>query len=103
MAKVNAKYEAMVVFSLAKGEDAVKELIEKFKAQIEENATLESVDESWGKRKLAYPIDDMMEGYYILVNFTAPTEFPAELDRICNISDSVIRSLIVAKNEEEQK
>ena len=55
MAKVNAKYEAMVVFSLAKGEDAVKELIEKFKAQIEENATLESVDESWGKRKLAYP------------------------------------------------
>ena len=46
MAKVNAKYEAMVVFSQAKGEDAVKEIIEKFKTQIKENATLESIDES---------------------------------------------------------
>ena len=69
MAKVNAKYEAMVVFSLAKGEDAVKELIEKFKAQIEENATLESVDESWGKRKLAYPINDELDGYYVIYTF----------------------------------
>ena len=95
-------YEIVLVFSLSKGEEAAQALKTKFTDLISKHGTLGEVEE-WGKRKLAYPIDDMMEGYYILVNFTAPTEFPAELDRICNISDSVIRSLIVAKNEEEQK
>ena len=94
MAKVNAKYEAMVVFSLAKGEDAVKELIEKFKAQIEENATLESVDESWGKRKLAYPINDELDGYYVIYTFEST---PAEFTRKVNITDGVLRSLVTVK------
>ena len=58
--------------------------------------TLESVAE-WGKRGLAYEIDDEQEGYYVLVNFTAAHEFPAELDRIYKITEGVIRSLIVAK------
>ena len=93
MAKVNAKYEAMVVFSLAKGEDAVKELIEKFKAQIEENATLESVDESWGKRKLAYPINDELDGY----TFESTPAYPAEFTRKVNITDGVLRSLVTVK------
>ena len=97
MAKVNAKYEAMVVFSLAKGEDAVKELIEKFKAQIEENATLESVDESWGKRKLAYPINDELDGYYVIYTFEATPAYPAEFTRKVNITDGVLRSLVTVK------
>lgn len=97
MAKVNAKYEAMVVFSLAKGEDAVKELIEKFKAQIEENATLESVDESWGKRKLAYPINDELDGYYIIYTFESSPAYPAEFTRKVNITDGVLRSLVTVK------
>lgn len=97
MAKVNAKYEAMVVFSLAKGEDAVKELIEKFKAQIEENATLESVDESWGKRKLAYPINDELDGYYVIYTFESTPAYPAEFTRKVNISDGVLRSLVTVK------
>ena len=102
MEKVVNSYETLFIVNPTIGDDEVKATAEKFIALIAENGTLGEVNE-WGKRKLAYPIDDMMEGYYILVNFTAPTEFPAELDRICNISDSVIRSLIVAKNEEEQK
>ena len=97
MAKVNAKYEAMVVFSLAKGEDAVKELIEKFKAQIEENATLESVDESWGKRKLAYPINDELDGYYVIYTFESSPAYPAEFTRKLNITDGVLRSLVTVK------
>lgn len=97
MAKVNAKYEAMVVFSLAKGEEAVKELIEKFKAQIEENATLESVDESWGKRKLAYPINDELDGYYVIYTFESTPAYPAEFTRKVNITDGVLRSLVTVK------
>ena len=97
MAKVNAKYEAMVVFSLAKGEDAVKELIKKFKAQIEENATLESVDESWGKRKLAYPINDELDGYYVIYTFESTPAYPAEFTRKVNITDGVLRSLVTVK------
>ena len=97
MAKVNAKYEAMVVFSLAKGEDAVKELIEKFKAQIEENATLESVDESWGKRKLAYPINDELDGNYVIYTFESTPAYPAEFTRKVNITDGVLRSLVTVK------
>ncbi len=97
MAKVNAKYEAMVVFSLAKGEDAVKELIEKFKAQIEENATLESVDESWGNRKLAYPINDELDGYYVIYTFESSPAYPAEFTRKVNITDGVLRSLVTVK------
>ena len=97
MAKVNAKYEAMVVFSLSKGEDAVQDLIEKFKAQIEENATLESVDESWGKRKLAYPINDELDGYYVIYTFESTPAYPAEFTRKVNITDGVLRSLVTVK------
>ena len=96
------KYEAVIIINATLDDSAIEATVTRVKNLIGEHGTLDAIDE-WGKRKLAYPIDDMMEGYYILVNFTAPTEFPAELDRICNISDSVIRSLIVAKNEEEQK
>lgn len=83
-----------MVFSLAKGEEAAKELTEKFKALIESNGTLESVDE-WGKRKLAYLINDEAEGYYVLYNYEADPKFPAELDRIAKITDGVLRTLIV--------
>ena len=91
------KYEAMMVFSVTGGEDAVKALTEKFTALIASNGTLENVDE-WGKRKLAYLINDEAEGYYVLFNYQATPEFPAELDRVVKITDGVLRSLIVKKN-----
>ncbi len=90
-------YETMVVYSVAEGEEKVQSLLEKFKAMIEENGTLESVDE-WGKRKLAYPINDEPEGYYALYTFAAEPEFPAELDRVFKITDGVLRSLIIKKD-----
>ena len=91
-----SKYETIMVFSLAKGEEAAKELVEKFKALMESNGTLESVDE-WGKRRLAYLIYDEAEGYYVLYNYEANPEFPAELERIAKITDGVLRTLVVKK------
>lgn len=94
----NEKYEAVLVFSVLNGEEPAKELEEKFKAMIEANGTVDSVEE-WGKRKLAYPINDEEDGYYVLVNFQSATDFPAELDRVLHITDGVLRSLIVKRVE----
>lgn len=93
MAKVTAKYEVMVIYTLKNGEEGVAALNDKFKAMIEANGTLESVNE-WGKRKLAYEIDYQSEGYYVLYTFEAKPDFPAELDRVFKITDGVMRSLI---------
>lgn len=93
------KYEAIVVLSVNnKTDEDVQSLVEKFKALIEKNGTLESVDE-WGKRKLAYLINKESEGYYVLFDFESTAEFPAELDRIYKITDGVMRSLIIKKED----
>ena len=89
-------YEVVLVFSVKQGEEATAALVEKFKTMITDNATDVTVDE-WGKRRLAYLIDKESEGYYVLVNFTADTEFPAELDRVLGITDGVLRSMIIKK------
>ncbi|HIR11294.1 MAG TPA: 30S ribosomal protein S6 [Candidatus Fimenecus excrementavium] len=89
-----SKYEAVVVLSVKNGDEATQSLVAKFKALVEANGTLESVDE-WGKRKLAYEIDDEAEGYYVLFNFESEPAFPAEFERIANITDGVLRSLVV--------
>lgn len=96
MAKISASYETVIVINTKLGEEAIKALAEKFKNLIEENGTLDSINE-WGKRKLAYAIEDETEGYYVLYNFTCKPEFPAELDRILKITDGILRSLITVK------
>ena len=93
---LKAKYETVAVFSLKNGEEKAKELVEKFKSLIEANGTMEAVDE-WGTRKLAYPINYETDGYYVLYTYDADVAFPAELDRVFNITDGVLRSLIVAR------
>lgn len=95
MSKV-CNYETVMVISTKNGEEATTATIEKFKALIADNGTVESVDD-WGKRRLAYEINDESEGHYVLVNFAAATEFCAELDRVYKITDGVLRSLIIAK------
>ena len=93
MAKTSAKYELMYIIDLDKGEDGIAAIVETFKALIEANGTLDEMEE-WGKRKLAYLINDKPEGYYVLVKFTSAPQFPAELDRVLKITDGVMRSLI---------
>lgn len=90
------KYEAVMIFSVANGEEAVTALIEKFKALIEANGTIENVDD-WGKRRLAYLIDDEAEGHYVITAFESAAEFPAELERVAKITDGVLRTMIIKK------
>ena len=94
MAKVSAKYEVMVVYSLKNGEEALKALLEKFKATIEKHAEALEINEDWGKRKLAYPINDETDGYYVIYTFESQPDYPAELSRRLNITDGVLRSLV---------
>lgn len=90
------EYEIMLVFSVKDGEEAAKELLGKFTALIEKNGTLGEVDE-WGKRKMAYAINDEPDGYYAVVTYTAEPDFPVELERRLTITEGVLRFLNVAK------
>ena len=94
-------YETIIVYSLKNGEEAAKELAAKFQAMMAENGTVDSVDE-WGKRKLAYLINKESEGYYVLMNFESEASFPAELDRIYKITDGIMRSLIIRKEDDAE-
>ena len=98
MAKTSEKYEVMYVLNLNLSEEETAALVEKFKALVEQNGTLDEMEEM-GKRKLAYEINYLTEGYYVLVKFTSGPDFPAELDRIFGITDGVIRSLITKRPE----
>ena len=101
MEKANSLYETIFIVDLQIGDDAVKATVEKFLSLIRENGEIVQVNE-WGKRRLAYPINDLNEGYYVLVNFTAPADFPLELERVYNISESIIRSIVI-KSEIKKK
>lgn len=88
------KYETMFILKSNLEEEKRNELINKFKSIIETDGQITSVDE-WGNRKLAYEINKLNDGYYVLINFMAGTELPKELDRNFKISDDVIRHLII--------
>ena len=102
MAKINGNYEVVYILDPAMSEEAIAAMVEKFKTMAEARGTVAEVDE-WGKRRLAYPINDEPDGVYTLINFTSEPTFPAELDRVYKITDGVLRSLIIAKEEEEAK
>ena len=97
MENTNKSYETLFVVNATLSEEGIKSVIEKFTALIAANGEVTSVNE-WGKRRLAYPIDDMNEGYYVLVDFNAPTSFIAELERIFGITEGIMRSIVKRKN-----
>lgn len=101
MANQTMRYETILVLNPNLGEEAIKAMTEKFTTLISENGTLEKVEE-WGKRRLAYPIQDEPEGYYILMHFESDPEFPVELNRIYNITDGILRTLVVRNEFEAQ-
>ena len=98
MAKLSGNYEVVYILDPSLGEEATAAMVAKFKTLVESNGTLAEVDE-WGKRRLAYPINDLNDGYYVLMTFSSKPEFPRELDRVMRITDGVMRSLIVSKDE----
>lgn len=94
MEKKYSSYETVFIVDSTLGDEAVASLVSKFTALIAEHGTITETAE-WGKRKLAYPINDLTEGYYMLVKFTAPPDFPAELERVYHITDGILRSMVV--------
>lgn len=94
MEKVINTYENLFIVSLANGEDAAKETVNKFTTLIANNAEIVEVAD-WGKRRLAYLINDESEGYYTVVTFKTASDFPAELDRLFNIDENVMRAMTI--------
>lgn len=92
-----ANYEVMFILDPTLSEEEKKAAIEKVQGVISEHGELGDTD-VWGLRKLAYPIQKKNEGYYVVTEFKADTEFPKELDRRIKISDKIIRHMIVNKD-----
>ena len=95
MAKISDKYEILYIINPTLDEEGIKAIVEKFKAMVEAEGTLTSIEE-WGKHRLAYPINDLNEGYYVLMTCEAKPDLPAEIDRVMTITENVMRSLITA-------
>ncbi len=99
MEKVINSYEGMFIVSLANGEEAAKAVVNKFTGLINANAENVQIDD-WGKRRFAYPIQDMNEGYYTVVTFKSEGAFPAELQRLMTIDEAVLRAMVIRLEHE---
>ena len=94
MEKLTNSYETLFIVDAQLAEEEIKALVEKFTSLIAANGTLGEVSE-WGKRRLAYPINDIPEGYYVLVNFKSGADFIAELERIFRIDENIMRDIVL--------
>ena len=102
MEKKICSYETLIAVSGNLAEEDTKALVEKFVNLVKDNATDVSVNE-WGKRKLAYPINYITEGYYVLVTFKSEPSFPLELERVFGITEGVLRYMTTTKIEKAPK
>ena len=92
------KYQVIYILNPAMGEEAIQATSEKIEALVAASATVEKVD-VWGRRRLAYEINDQKEGHYVLIDFCADTEFPKELERVLKITEGVLRYLVVRTDD----
>lgn len=99
MENIINSYETLFITDLSNGEEATKATVEKFTGLIASNGEIVDIAD-WGKRRLAYPINDMNEGYYTVVTHKSPADFLAELDRLFNIDESIMRSMTVRLEHE---
>ncbi len=95
---MQGSYETILVLNTKLDEEASNALVTRFTDMISASGTVESVDE-WGKRRLAYEIEDETEGNYVLINFTADADFIAELNRVYSITDGLLRTIVVRKDK----
>ncbi|QSQ08677.1 30S ribosomal protein S6 [Koleobacter methoxysyntrophicus] len=92
-------YETLFIIDPNLDEEAIKNLIEKFKGLIETNGgEITNLDE-WGKRRLAYKVENLTEGYYVLINFKGEPAVAQDLERVFKITDGIVKYLII-RNEE---
>ena len=98
MEKKICSYETLFAVSGNLAEDDCKALVEKFVNLVKENGTDVDVNE-WGKRRFAYPINYINEGYYVLVTYKSNADFPQELERQFGITEGVLRYMTTTKCE----
>ncbi len=91
-------YELMYVLSVAQGDEVVEATHQRVQDLVSQGAEIVDVD-VWGKRRLAYEINDEKEGYYVVVKFNSDPNYPAEIDRVLKITENVLRHLIVKIEE----
>jgi len=94
-------YELMLLLNPALEEEARAALLEKVQGLVSANGTVDSVD-SWGKRRLAFEIQKLTEGDYVVVNFQAEPSAIAEIDRVLHITDPVVRHMLVRREDKDQ-
>jgi small subunit ribosomal protein S6 len=92
------KYETIYIIRPTVEEDGIKALEEKFNAIVESNGEIEAIDE-WGKRKLAYLIDDIGEGFYVYMKYKASHDVPKELERVFGITEDILRYMTIRVDE----
>ena len=92
MEKRIGSYETLIAINAALPEEEIRALVDKFTALVNANGTMETVDE-WGKRSLAYPINDLTEGYFVVMSYRSAVDFPAEIERVLGITDGILRSM----------
>ena len=101
MENIKNSYETLFVIDPDLTEDAYRAMVEKFTKLITDNGgEIESVDE-WGKRRLAYPINDKPDGCYVLVNFKSEPSLPVEMERIFGITEGIYRSIVIRHEEKK--
>ena len=98
MEKKICSYETLFAVSGNLVEEDCKALVEKFVNLVKDNASDVTVNE-WGKRRFAYPINYVTEGYYVLVSFKSNADFPQELERQFGITEGVLRYMTTIKCE----
>ncbi|HHV42023.1 MAG TPA: 30S ribosomal protein S6 [Clostridiaceae bacterium] len=91
-------YELMYILNPTIGEEKIELEMQRIQNIVETQGKIIDVD-VWGRRKLAYEIQDEQEGYYVLVHFESEPNFPKEVERLLKISDNVMRYLIVLCEE----
>ena len=102
MEKKICSYETLFAINGNYSEEDYVTLKEKFVNLVNDNATDVEVNE-WGKRRFAYPINYVTEGYYVLVNFKSEPSFPLELERVFGITEGIIRYMTTTKIEKAAK
>ena len=102
MEKKLCSYETLFAISGNLAEDNCKAIVERFVNLVKENGSDVEVNE-WGRRRFAYPINYVTEGYYVLVSYKSNADFPQELERQFGITEGVLRYMTTVKCEKSAK
>ena len=97
------KYELVYIIDAALEDEARKAVIDRFNGMIEQNGGKVLKVDEWGKRRLAYPINDKPEGYYVLVNFKSSSDLPSEMERIFGITEGIMRSIVIRHEDKKPR